>query len=70
MRVDGKYSERWKTVGRFSHLASSNTFLGGSDGRENIQIIRNINNLVGCLKKVCLRHLFSHLTQTPEPNRV
>jgi len=52
MRVDGKYSERWKTVGRFSHLASSTTFLGGSDGRENIQIIRNINNLVGCLKKV------------------
>ena len=52
MRVDGKYSERWKTVGRFRLLASSHVFVGGSDGRENIPTIRNINNLVGCLRKV------------------
>ena len=52
MTVDGKYPERWKTVGRFSYLASSALFLGGSDGRENIPIIRSINNLIGCMKKV------------------
>ena len=54
MTVDGKYPERWKTVGRFSYLASSALFLGGSDGRENIPIIRSINNLIGCMKKVLL----------------
>ena len=52
MTVDGKYPERWKTDGRFSYLASSALFLGGSDGRENIPIIRSINNLIGCMKKV------------------
>ena len=52
MTVDGKYPERWKTVGRFSYLASSALFLGGSDGRENIPVIRSINNLIGCMKKV------------------
>ena len=52
MTVDGKYPERWKTVGRFSYLSSSALFLGGSDGRENIPVIRSINNLIGCMKKV------------------
>jgi len=51
MTVDGKYPERWRTLGRFSYLSSSAAFLGGSDGRENIVILRNINNFVGCLKK-------------------
>ena len=52
MRVDGKYPERWRTVGSFSFLSSSSSFLGGSEGRENIPVLQNINNLVGCLKAV------------------
>ena len=52
MRVDGKYPERWRTVGSFRFLSSSSSFLGGSDGRENIPVLQNINNLVGCLKAV------------------
>ena len=52
MRVDGKYPERWRTVGRFTFLSSSSSFLGGSEGRENIPVLQNINNLVGCLKGV------------------
>ena len=52
MRVDGKYPERWRTVGSFRFLSSSSSFLGGSDGRENIPVLQNINNLVGCLKGV------------------
>ena len=51
MRVDGKYPERWKTIGAFSYLSSSTTVVGGSDGRENL-LLQNINNLVGCVKKV------------------
>ena len=52
MRVDGKYPERWRTVGSFKFLSSSSSFLGGSDGRENIPVLQNINNLVGCMKAV------------------
>ena len=52
MTVDGQHPERWRTLGRFSYLSSSAAFLGGSDGRENIPLLRNINNLVGCIKQV------------------
>ena len=52
MRVDGKYPERWRTVGSFRFLSSSSSFLGGSDGRENIPVLANLNNLVGCMKAV------------------
>ena len=66
MTVDGKYPERWKTVGRFSYLASSALFLGGSDGSENIPIIRSINNLIGCMKKVLLLYKILNLCQCIE----
>ena len=58
MTVDGKYPERWRTSGRFSYLSSSSSFIGGSDGRENIPLLRNINNLVGCFKKVGYNRLY------------
>ena len=50
--MDGKYPERWRTVGSFRFLSSSSSFLGGSDGRENIPVLANLNNLVGCMKAV------------------
>ena len=52
MTVDGQYPEKWRTIGQFSYLSSSSLFLGGSDGRENVPLLKHINNLVGCLKKV------------------
>ena len=52
MTVDGQYPEKWRTIGRLSYLSSSAMFLGGSDGRENVPLLKDINNLVGCLKKV------------------
>ena len=68
MTVDGVYSERWKTVGRFNLLASrlgiifistelmmvfhSVGILAGSDGKGENEHLNRINNLVGCLKKV------------------
>ena len=52
MTVDGQQPERWRTLGHFSYLSSSAAFLGGSDGRENIPLLSNINNLVGCIKQV------------------
>ena len=52
MTVDGQYPEKWRTIGQFSYLSSSSMFLGGSDGRENVPLLKHINNLVGCLKKV------------------
>ena len=51
MRVDGKYPERWRTVGTFTYLASSFSVVGGTEGRE-VSLLHNINNLVGCIKDV------------------
>ena len=54
MTVDGKQSmtERWKTVGLFNHLSSSRLYLAGTDPTVSLPGADNINNLVGCLKKV------------------
>jgi len=53
LTVDGKYTERWRTVGKQSHLASSLIIMGGSEGRGGeSQLLQATNNLVGCLKKV------------------
>ena len=57
MTVDGQQPERWRTLGHFSYLSSSAAFLGGSDGRENIPLLSNINNLVGCIKQVSTSNL-------------
>ena len=61
MTVDGQQPERWRTLGHFSYLSSSAAFLGGSDGRENIPLLRSINNLVGCIKQVSTLELATNL---------
>lgn len=52
LTVDGKYTERWRTVGKQSHLWSSLIIMGGSEGRGESQLLQATNNLVGCLKEV------------------
>lgn len=53
MTVDGKYTERWKTVGTFTELRSSRGLVAGIPHTREDRL--NTTSFVGCLKKVRLR---------------